>query len=159
MNICFNMHSIQPTLNINEQIVSLDTKELYRAIEIKFVGKIKTTPLLSDNYMITQGRGKIIILKTSNRHINETDLFKYRGNAYITSCMVFKSNRESFSAFINRGSLQLWNTLNQNWEDITDNWEDLDFDGKNSKKEYIYRKRTYDNETKQFTTTKEIRKK
>ena len=38
-------------------------------------------------------------------------------------------------------------------------WEDINFNGKNNKKSYLYNKTSYNKETNQYTTIKEIRKK
>jgi len=147
-------------LNIGEQVVSIETNILYAAIEIEYIGDVKLINLLPSDYMIQKGKRKIIILKTNNSAEQVSDLFKYRGKAYITRAKVIESNLNSVNLFVNRSALQLWNVMGlEEWDNLTRNWEDIDFDGNNAKYKYIHKTRTYDNESRQFTTTKEIRKK
>ena len=73
--------------------------------------------------------------------------------------------------YVSRSNLELWSTLSktektrsseqviQDWASITKNWEDISFDGDNSKREYVFRKTTYDKNAKTFNTFSEIRKK
>ena len=51
------------TLNVLVDKVSIDTRINYRAIEILYIGTMKIKSLLSDDYLVRAGNGKIIILK------------------------------------------------------------------------------------------------
>ena len=146
-------------LNINERIVSLETDINYQGIEIDYVGSINIESLLSSDYIINYGRNKIIILKTIKSDFISLDLFRYRGMALITSCKLYTDNFNSYNLYVNKSALQLWQRLDTNWENLTDNWEDIEFDGNNNKKNYIDRRTIYDEETRTYTTTREVRKK
>ena len=157
---------------IDKHKVTLNTVENFRCLEIKFAGSIKPISLLSDNYIIHKGLNKIIIINlnqlTSDYNKSyELDLFKYKGTAPITEVVLINKYKMKFVLGISRNDLDIWNVLGgydddgneeKDWAYMTRNWEDLDFDGNNNKKYYIERIKTYDNETKTFTTTKEIRK-
>ena len=158
------------TLNVLVDKVSIDTRINYRAIEILYIGTMKIKSLLSDDYIIRAGNGKIIILKFALNDNIESDLFKYKGMAMLTRCTLIDENTEKINIYVNKQSLQLWNTLSkkiligaddvqQDWAYLTINWEDINFDGKNNKKSYIKNITSYDRETGKYTTIKEIRKK
>ena len=100
------------------------------------------------------------------------DLFAYFGNATLYKCIANEGvGFYSVNLYINKLHLELWNTLSkresldsdekktQDWAYITKNWEDINFNGKNNKKSYLYNKTSYNKETNQYTTIKEIRKK
>lgn len=146
-------------LNIGEKIVSVDTDINYQAIEIKYVGTINITSLLPSNYIVANGNNKIIIVKMVKNETILNDLFSYRGMAMITECKLVKTDLTTHNLYVNKSALQMWSRLTTTWENLTDKWEDLDFDGRNNKKAYMYRKRIYDKENETFTTKKEIRKK
>ena len=150
----------QHNLNIGEEIVSLDANVSFSVIEINFVNDMKLIKLLPDVYVIKKGRNKIIILNMTNRESSEIDLFKYVGTAYITKARLIDNNFNSINLFINRIALQIWNVLGlEEWDNLSRDWEHIDFNGNNAKHKYIHKKTTYDNESRKFTTTKEIRKK
>ena len=86
-------------------------------------------------------------------------MFTYKGKALITKCKVITKELKSYNLYINKLSLELYNTLKGKWEDNTRNWQDLSFDGNNKKYNYQYKKTTYDKENKSYTTIKEIRNK
>ena len=146
-------------LNIGEKIVQIDADINYQAIEIKYVGTINIISLLTNNYIVSYGRNKIIILKIVKNNDILTDLFSYKGMAMITSCKLITEDLNTHNLYVNKTSLELWNRLDGSWEKITKNTEDINFDGNNNKKNYLYRKTTYDKDSKTYTTTKEIRKK
>ena len=159
-------------LNIGEHIVSIDTDIEFQGIEIEYVGSMTIISLLSSDYLVKIGGNKIIIVKMSLNEEKITDLFQYKGVAMISRCRIITPEFESIKMSINKLILQLWNTLmktqrtetggagtEQDWAYLGENWEDIDFDGKNNKKYYTYRKTTYDEDAKTYTTTKEIRKK
>ena len=121
---------------------------------------MKLIKLLPDVYVIKKGRNKIIILNMSNKESSKIDLFKYVGTAYITKARLVDNNFNSINLFVNRIALQIWNVLGlEEWDNLSGNWENIDFNGNNAKHKYIHKKTTYDNESRKFTTTKEIRKK
>ena len=154
-------------LNIGKSVVSLDTDVVYQAIQIEYVGTINVISLLPNNYILQKGANKIIIVKMEKSNTIISDLFEYRGMAMITHCMLVDPNLNKHNLYINKSNLQLWNTLrganasqgDMDWAYFGENWEDIDFDGNNNKRNYLYRKTTYDKDTKTYTTTKEIRKK
>ena len=162
----------QGNLNIGEHIVSIDTDIAFQGIEIEYVGTMTIISLLSDGYLVKIGRNKIIIVKMNQDETKINDLFEYKGMAMISRCRIITYGLESINMYVNKRNLQLWNTLMktertetggdgaaQDWAYLGEKWEDIDFDGKNNKRYYTYRKTTYDKEAKTYTTTKEIRKK
>ena len=154
-------------LNIGKSVVSLDTDIVYQAIQIEYVGTINVISLLPNNYILQKGANKIIIVKMERSNTIISDLFEYRGMAIITHCMLVDPNLNKHNLYINKPNLQLWNTLrganasqdDMDWAYFGENWEDIDFDGNNNKRNYLYKKTTFDEETNTYTTTKEIRKK
>lgn len=153
------------SLNIDKEMVSIDTDFVYQLIEIHYVGTINIISLLPENYIIKKGNNKILIIKLNKGSSSLSELFKYEGYAMITRCNVLNDKLVKNNLYVNKSSLEFWNTLikvegqeEPVYEYMTRNWEDLDFDGNNKKYNYIHRKTIYDNETEEYTTTKEIRK-
>ncbi|QDP67915.1 MAG: hypothetical protein Tp1122DCM00d2C27307611_5 [Prokaryotic dsDNA virus sp.] len=146
-------------LNIDKTTVSIETDYIYQGIEINYVGQINITSLLPSQYLVSKGSNKIIIIKLEKSTNNLTDLFTYKGKALITKCKVITKELKSYNLYINKLSLELYNTLKGKWEDNTRNWQDLSFDGNNKKYNYQYKKTSYDKENKSYTTIKEIRNK
>ena len=158
-------------LNVGRDIVSVDTDINYQGIQIDYVGTMNITSLLPNDYIVSNGNNKIIIVKMVKNDEILNDLFSYKGMAMITHCMVVKSNLQQHNLYVNKPALELWNTLQrtesdgstsgtvQDWAYLTRNWEDIDFDGKNNKKPFIHRATSFDKEANTFTTTREIRKK
>jgi len=154
-------------LNVGEKVISVDTDIIYQGIEIKYAGTINVSSLLPNNYILQKGANKIIIVKMERSNTIISDLFEYRGMAIITHCMLVEPNLNKHNLYINKHSLQLWETLmganpsqdDMDWDYFGENREDIDFDGNNNKRNYLYKKTIYDKETNTFTTTKEIRKK
>ena len=138
-------------LNVGKQIVSIDKEVNYQAIEIEYVGTINIISLLSDDYIIKNNNNKIIILKLSNNNKRKEELFKYNGVATIIRCT--KKHKLDFWHL-----LGVDDDIKTTWDKLNRNYEDLNYDGYNNKKKYIHRKTTYDNETRKYTTTREIRK-
>jgi|LUMU01.1.fsa_nt_gb hypothetical protein len=161
---------------IDKHKVTLNAVQDFRCLEMNFAGSINTISLLPNNYIIHKGLNKIIIinLNQTSTVFNKSydlDLFKYKGTAPITEALLINKHKMKLVLGIVRNDLDIWNVLGgykddylaedideKDWAYMTRNWEDLDFDGNNNKKHYIERIKTYDNETKTFTTTKEIRK-
>ena len=151
-------------LNIGKKNVSIDTDINYQAIEIKYAGTMNVSSLLPDNYILEKGSNKIIIVKMVKDDNILNDLFSYRGMAIITHCMIVDANLNKYNLYVNKSNLELWNTLigeksSADWDYLTNHWEDISFDGNNNKRNYLYKKTTFDKETNTYTTTKEIRKK
>ena len=157
-------------LKVGEKIVSIQTSEMWRGLQIQFKGKVEINSLLPDDYIVESGVSKIIIAKFNKRDEVLSDLFKYKGELNILSCIMVSDNLKSTNIHIDRSSLQLWNTLYgsvnrefkmilKDWAYLGENWEDLDFDGNNNKYSYTYRKQVYDKESKTYTEIKELRKK
>ena len=145
-------------LNIGRKTVRLDTDINYQGIEIEYVGTINITSLLNNNYIVSNGNNKIIIVKMIKNATVLKDLFTYKGMAMISKCMLVTEDLKTHNLYVNKSNLEFYNRLDTTWENLSTNWEDLSFDGNNNKKSYIYRKTTYDKEAKTYTTTKEIRK-
>ena len=158
-------------LNISEKNVSIETDNTWQGIEIEFSGKIAIQSLLSNDYIVKAGFNKIIIIKMNKTTEPISDLFSYRGRADITKCRIITPELESLYLYVNKHSVQLWNTLMksersgstdgipQDWAYLGENWEDLAFNGNNIKEYYTYRKTTYDKESNTYTEIKELRKK
>ena len=151
-------------LNIGKKNVSIDTDINYQAIEIKYAGTMNVSSLLPNNYILEKGSNKIIIVKMIKDDNILNDLFSYRGMAIITHCIIVDANLNKYNLYVNKSNLELWNTLMgeksiADWDYLTNHWEDISFDGNNNKRNYLYKKTTFDKETKTYTTTKEIRKK
>ena len=160
-------------LNIGKNNVSLDTDFSFKMIVIKYFGIMRIESLMSDSYSIKNNTlsREIVISKIYETNNIINDLFKYKGKAGIYKCILHTDNNIKHNMYINKSNLELWNTLRktekvgttdgvvQDWAYLTRNWEDISFDGNNDKKPYTYRKTIYDNETRTYTTIKEIRKK
>ena len=154
-------------LNIGKKNVSIDTDINYQAIEIEYIGTINISSLLPNNYIVNNGNNKIIIVKMVKDDNILNDLFSYRGMAIITKCKIVTEDLNTHNLYVNKSNLELWNTLesldssasNVDWDYLTNHWEDISFDGNNNKRNYLYKKTTFDKETNTYTTTKEIRKK
>ena len=146
-------------LNVGKEIVSLETDINYQAIEINYIGNLKPTFLLPNNYITKIGNNKIIILKLIKNNDIIKELFSYQGTAIINKCVLVSDNFAKYLLNINKSNLEHYIRLDGTWNNYTRNWEDLDFDGNNDKKSYIHKKTTYDNEARTYTTKKEIRKK
>ena len=151
-------------LNIGKKNVSIDTDINYQAIEIEYIGTINISSLLPNNYIVNNGNNKIIIVKMVKDDNILNDLFSYRGMAIITHCMIVDANLNKYNLYVNKSNLELWNTLigeksSADWDYLTNHWEDISFDCNNNKRNYLYKKTTFDKETNTYTTTKEIRKK
>ena len=160
----------QGNLYIGKNKIYLDTDIKIRTLVIEYLYDLKITN--KKNLLINKGDNKIIISNVGENLINpKSTLFEYKGKAIITRCKVFSLGRTIHTLRIHKTHLELWNTLGksqvnydneisqQDWAYLTRNWEDLNYDGNNSKKPYIFKKTFYDNEAKQHTTIKEIRKK
>tara|TARA_Y100000593_G_C4292312_1_gene328887 strand:- start:1125 stop:1595 length:471 start_codon:yes stop_codon:yes gene_type:complete len=146
-------------LNIGKQSVSLDTDINYQAIEIEYMGSMSITTLLPNNYIVSKGLKKILIVKLIKDNNVITDLFTYKGLAVITKCKLIKSDLSKYNIYINKLGLEFWDRFNGEWDFNTANYEDLDFDGNNNKKKFQYKKTIYDEDTNQYVTIKEIREK
>ena len=154
-------------LNIGKKNISIDADINYQAIEIKYAGTMNVSSLLTNNYILQKGSNKIIIVKMIKDDNILNDLFSYRGMAIITHCVLVDLDLNKYNLYINKHSLQIWDSLkkasgsseNMDWNYLGDNWEDIDFDGNNNKRKYLHKKTTFDKATKTYTTTREIRKK
>ena len=157
-------------LKVGEEIVSIQTSEEWKGLQIQFKGKVEINSVLPQDYIVESGVNKIIIAKFNERDEVLSDLFKYKGELNILSCIMVSDNLKSTNIHIDRSSLQLCNTLYgsvnreskmilKDWAYLGENWEDLDFDGNNNKYSYTYRKQVYDKESKTYTEIKELRKK
>ena len=160
-------------LNIGTNNVSLDTDLPFKMIVIKYFGVMRIASLMSDSYTIKNNTlSKEIVISNINESDNIiNDLFKYKGRAGIYKCILHTYNNIKYNIYVNKSNLEVWNSLRktekvgttdgvaQDWASLTRNWEDISFDGNNDKKPYMHRRTTYDNETKTYTTIKELRKK
>ena len=94
------------------------------------------------------------------------NLFTYTGKATINACSLYLDYKNIIGIHIERTKFDFWDSMlsydedgdDSSWVSLNTKYEDLNYDGYNNKKYYIERIKTYDNETKTFTTTKEIRK-
>ena len=157
-------------LKVGEEIVSIQTSEEWKGLQIQFKGKVEINSVLPQDYIVESGVNKIIIIKFNKRDEVLSDLFKYKGKLNILSCIMVSGDLKQTTIHIDKSSLQLWNTLYgsvnkkgetvlKDWAYLGENWEDLDFDGNNNKYSYTYRKQVYDKESKTYTEIKELRKK
>ena len=164
-------YSYKGRLIVGKAKVYIDTELKYQGLEINYVGDINMTSLLPNNYIVANGNGKIIIIKTTKDENNYKDLFSYLGMAIITKCLLVDIDLNKYLLPIDKTSLEIWNKLGrtkrsytgdsegQDWAYITRNWQDINFDGINNKLAYIHSKSEYDVEAKKITRTREIRKK
>ena len=155
----YKIKTYNGNLNIGRKTVRLDTDINYQGIEIEYVGTINITSLLPNNYIVSNGNNKIIIVKMIKDDSVLKDLFTYKGMAMISKCMLVTEDLTTHNLYVNKSNLEQYTRLGGVWESYARNWEDISFDGNNNKKSYIHRNTTYDNETKTYTTKKEIRKK
>ena len=151
-------------LKFNKKNISIQTSEVWKELEIDFVGDIKIKSLLPDDYIVRSGINKIIIVKFNKRDEILSDLIEYKGKINITKCIMASGDMKSKNIYIDKSSLQFWNTLGfsvdksknitlKDWAYLGENWEDLD--GNNDKNYYTYRKKIYDKESKTYTEIKE----
>ena len=165
-----NKIQISGDLKVGNEIVSIQTSEQWSGIEIDFSGKIQIKSLLPEDYMVSSGRNKIIIVKLNFKEESFSELFKYKGIANITKVLMVTKDLQSRILNIDMSSIQLWSNLigykkygedfvKKDWAYLGENWEDLDFDGNNDRNYYTYRKRVFDKESKTYTQIKELRKK
>ena len=158
-------------LNIEQNKISLDTNFEFIKVEIRHTGKMKIQSLLPNGCILEQDKLTNRIVIHIKNNVKIYDLFKYKGKAMIKKCFIVLENNKKINLYINRSNLELWNTLtktnqlgytdgvSQEWDYITKNWEDISFDGNNAKRQYTFRKTTYDKEANTFNTITEIRKK
>ena len=162
------------SLNIDKEKVSIDSNFLYKSLTIYYVGDLKIKSLMPKGFTVFNNKKTktLTILSGYNYAISSMDLFAYFGNATLYKCIANEGvGFYSVNLYINKLHLELWNTLSkresldsdekktQDWAYITKNWEDINFNRKNNKKSYLYNKTSYNKETNQYTTIKEIRKK
>ena len=128
------------SLNIDKEMVSIDTDFVYQLIEIHYVGTINIISLLPEYYIIKKGNNKILIIKLNKGSSSLSELFKYEGYAMITRCNVLNDKLVKNNLYVNKSSLEFWNTLikvegqeEPVYEYITRYWEDFEFDVNNNK--------------------------
>ena len=156
-------------LNITESKVFIDTDIDYAAIEINYIGTLAIKSLLPNNFLVSKGSSKVIILKFSNDNTIQSDLFKYMGQCLITKASIYKKDKTKHKLVINKSSLQLWNALRKqdradgeksyDYDTLTRNWEDIKFEGRNNDIRKITYKNIYDKDANTNTLKKEIIKK
>ena len=147
------------TLNIGKEKVSLDTNIIYQGIQLEYVGTINIASLLPSNYIVSNGNNKIIIAKLTKDSDNFLDLFKYKGLAIISKCILVTEDLKKHILYINKSNIDTYGMLDNSWDNLTRNYEDLEFDGNNNKKRYLFIRRIKDEDTGIVTETREIRKK
>ena len=89
------------TLNIGKEKVSLDTNIIYQGIQLEYVGTINIASLLPSNYIVSNGNNKIIIAKLTKDSDNFLDLFKYKGLAIISKCILVTEGLKKHILYIN----------------------------------------------------------
>ena len=119
-------------IKILKNKVVIETDIEFYGLELEYIGNLSIESLLPEDYLISQGRNKIIILKINTRSEIIIDLFNYFGSAVITKAkLVTRSAKKKHNLKINREALQMWNSIESNWEDMTLNWEDYEYEGRN----------------------------
>ena len=146
-------------LNIGKEKVSLDTNIIYQGIQLEYVGTINIASLLPSNYIVSNGNNKIIIAKLTKDSDNFLYLFKYKGLAIISKCILVTEDLKKHILYINKSNIDTYGMLDNSWDNLTRNYEDLEFDGNNNKKRYLFKRRIKDEDTGIVTETREIRKK
>ena len=66
-------------ININEELVTIDTEIPYKAIELLYYGELYIENIMTNDYIVQKGNGKILILRFNTNKEIVTDLFKYDG--------------------------------------------------------------------------------
>ena len=89
------------SLNIDKEMVSIDTDFVYQLIEIHYVGTINIISLLPENYIIKKGNNKILIIKLNKGSSSLSELFKYEGYAMITRCNVLNDKLVKNNLYVN----------------------------------------------------------
>ena len=153
-------------LNISETSVEVDTDINYVGIEIEFIGRMSIESLLPSYYLVSKGKNKIIILKFLKNEIIQNELFNYTGQCLISKAILIDNKNVKHTLYLNKPSLQLWNTLydsetadGYDWATLTRNWEDIDFEGRNDDIKSLNLVKDYDKETKTLSITREYIKK
>ena len=92
-------------LKVGEEIVSIQTSEEWKGLQIQFKGKVEINSVLPQDYIVESGVNKIIIAKFNERDEVLSDLFKYKGELNILSCIMVSDNLKSTNIHIDRSSL------------------------------------------------------
>ncbi len=146
-------------LYIDKNKISIETDYKYQGLEIDYKGDFSITKLLPENYIISKANNKIVIVKLIKDDNNILDLFTYKGSILISQCLLVTEDLKSYYLDVNKISIETLSELNGTWETNTRNYEDMDFDGNNNKKPYLYRKLNYNEDSREYSTIKEIRNK
>ena len=81
-------------LNINEELVSIKTDIIYKAIEINYYGELYITNLMPDNYIVQKNNGKILIFRFNRNDEIIEDLFLYNGTCKIYNAYLLDSENK-----------------------------------------------------------------
>ena len=135
---------------INANNVELETDISYKAIELGYRGDLYISSHLPNDFLVSKGSSKIIILRFSKDTEIYTDLFSYDGACNITYGRLVDENLQYHSLTIKKPSLVTWNKLTSNWDEITTDYDKLVNTDRNDYIETV-RYRTIDGVKKKFT--------
>ena len=96
-------------ININEQLVTIDTEIPYKAIELLYYGELYIDNVMPNDYIVQKGNGRIIIIRFNTNEDIVTDLFKYDGSCSIYEGYLLDQDKTKHQLNIKRKSLVNFN--------------------------------------------------
>ena len=147
-------------ININEQLVAIDTEIPYKAIELLYYGELYIDNVMPNDYIVQKGNGRIIIIRFNTNEDIVTDLFKYDGSCSIYEGYLLDQDKTKHQLNIKKKSLVNFNTMHgQKWEYLTNNFNDIKNNLSNDKVDTLNIRNETDTNTGKNTQVKEIVKK
>tara|TARA_R100000781_G_scaffold100811_1_gene64302 strand:- start:131 stop:712 length:582 start_codon:yes stop_codon:yes gene_type:complete len=141
-------------LNINEELVSIKTDIIYKAIEINYYGELYINNLMPDSYIVQKNNGKILIFRFNRNDEIIEDLFLYNGTCKIYNAYLLDSENKKHILNVKRLSLLNFNVMyDTNWESLTSNYQEIQSKSRND----IYKGLKYKTlvNSENLSTTKE----
>ena len=144
-------------ININEQLVTIDTEIPYKAIELLYYGELYIDNVMPNDYIVQKGNGKIIIIRFNTNVEIVTDLFKYDGSCGVYEGYLLDQDKTKHQLSIKRKSSANFNTMyGQKWEYISSDYNTIKNDISNDKIDSLKIRNEIDTTTGKKTQIKEI---
>lgn len=121
-------------LIIGQKKVELETELVYQGIELKYNGDLYINNLLPDDYIVTKGNKKIIIVRFNKRDEILKNLFEYDGYCNIYYGYLVDKDLKKHELIISKPNIVTWNSMNKKtlsdgttkkslWESLTTDYE------------------------------------
>ena len=144
-------------ININEQLVTIDTEIPYKAIELLYYGELYIDNVMPNDYIVQKGNGKIIIIRFNTNVEIVTDLFKYDGSCGVYEGYLLDQDKTKHQLSIKRKSSSNFNTMyGQKWEYISNDYNTIKNDISNDRIDSLKIRNEIDTTTGKSTQIKEI---